>query len=71
MKQLFQINFHIFRDPIEYSFDIMDDDEDEIYGPVDTEDLDPEEIRVVKQSLETLQCTIKAMEQNETNKTPY
>ena len=71
MKQLFQINFHIFHDPVEYSFDFMDHEENSIYGPIALEDLESEELLALNRAIETLKSTIKAMEQNDTNKTPY
>lgn len=71
MKQLFTINFHIFHDPIYYSFDFMDHEENSIYGPIALEDLESEELLALNRAIETLKSTIKDMEPNDTNKTPY
>ena len=58
MKQLLQINFHIFYDPIEYSFDFMDHEENSIYGPIALKYLDPEEIAATRQAMEKLKLLL-------------
>ena len=58
MKQLFQINFHIFYEPIEYSFDFMDHEENAIYGPIALEDLEQEEIVAARQAMENLKLIL-------------
>lgn len=58
MKQLFTINFYTFRDPIEYSFEFMDHEENLMYGPIALEDLTLEDRFAALEALEKLKLIL-------------